>query len=248
MPPTTRLLYYDLGMAADDDGVVEAYSVMAQTKATEDDLRVLISKGYIRLLNEDLVAQIMDWKENNLIRKDRYKPSIYAELLNTYDNQMETICQPSDNQMTPQDKIRQDKISKVKIDNSTSVSYIVDEWNKLASIGIKPITKMASGTKRYESLVARLNQYGEKEIINAIEKIKHSDFLQGKTGKGFLITFDWFVKPNNFPKVLEGQYDTRKVAETKPKQPKQNRFHNAEGRAYTDEFFDELESRLTGVM
>lgn len=33
-------------MNADDDGVVEAYSVMNLVKANEDDLRVLIGKDY----------------------------------------------------------------------------------------------------------------------------------------------------------------------------------------------------------
>lgn len=81
MPPTTRLLYYDLGMAADDDGVVEAFSVMRTTGANEDDLRVLATKGFVRVLNEELVTYITDWSRNNLIRQDRYHPSIYKELL-----------------------------------------------------------------------------------------------------------------------------------------------------------------------
>lgn len=58
MPSTSRLLYYDLGMQADDDGVVEAFSVMRTTGATEDDLRVLASKGFVRVLNDDLVTYI----------------------------------------------------------------------------------------------------------------------------------------------------------------------------------------------
>ena len=45
MPQTSRLLYYDLGMAADDDGVVEAFTVIRITGAAEDDLRVLASRG-----------------------------------------------------------------------------------------------------------------------------------------------------------------------------------------------------------
>lgn len=81
MPSSCRLLYYDLGMQADDDGVVEAWSVMRMTGATEDDLRVLVAKGFVRVLNEDLVTYIMDWKRNNLIKKDRYQPSLYKDLL-----------------------------------------------------------------------------------------------------------------------------------------------------------------------
>lgn len=81
MPSTVRLLYYDLGMAADDDGVVEAFAVMRMSNASEDDLRVLAAKGFVKILNEDLVSWITDWKSNNYIQKDRYTPSIYAKLL-----------------------------------------------------------------------------------------------------------------------------------------------------------------------
>ena len=81
MPSTSRLLYYDLGMQADDDGVVEAFSVMRTTGATEDDLRVLASKGFVSVLNDDLVTYITDWGRNNYIQKDRYHPSIYKEIL-----------------------------------------------------------------------------------------------------------------------------------------------------------------------
>lgn len=81
MPQTSRLLYYDLGMAADDDGIVEAFTVIRTTGAAEDDLRVLASKGFVTVLNEDLVAYITDWKQNNFIRPDRYHPSIHAGLL-----------------------------------------------------------------------------------------------------------------------------------------------------------------------
>lgn len=81
MPPSARLLYYDLGMKADDDGFVEAFMVMRATGAVEDDLRVLAAKGFIKIINEDMLSWITDWNENNFIRNDRYHPSIYHELL-----------------------------------------------------------------------------------------------------------------------------------------------------------------------
>ena len=56
-------------------------------------------------------------------------------------------------------------------------------------------------------LRARVNEYGVDEVLKAIEKVRNSDFLKGS--RDFIITFDWFVKPNNFPKVLEGNYDNR---------------------------------------
>lgn len=117
MPPTSRLLYYDLGMAADDDGVVEAFSVMRTTGANEDDLRVLASKGFVNVLNEDLVTYIADWNTNNQLRKDRYRPSVYHELLVRLNdgNQMETDWQPSGNQMETQVSVGKDSIGKESV-------------------------------------------------------------------------------------------------------------------------------------
>ena len=57
---------------------------------------------------------------------------------------------------------------------------------------------------------ARLREYGKDAVLEAIENIKTSDFLQGKVKNDWTITFDWFVLPSNFPKVLEGNYNRRK--------------------------------------
>lgn len=81
MPPSARLLYYDLGMKADDDGFVEAFAVMRSTGAAEDDLRVLAAKGFVKVINEDWLTWITDWNENNHIRGDRKHDSIYHDLL-----------------------------------------------------------------------------------------------------------------------------------------------------------------------
>lgn len=107
MPQTSRLLYYDLGMAADDDGVVEAFTVLRTTGAAEDDLRVLAAKGFITVLNEDLVSYITDWRINNQLRKDRYRQSVYAELLAKLadGNQPEPLWQPDGNQRETQASI-----------------------------------------------------------------------------------------------------------------------------------------------
>ena len=109
MPATSRLLYYDLGMAADDDGCVEAFSVMRMTGATEDDLRVLASKGFIKVLNADLVSYILDWNTNNQIRKDRYIEGMYKHLIDACcdvllqdGDEVATKWQPNGNQMAPQ--------------------------------------------------------------------------------------------------------------------------------------------------
>jgi len=81
MPIDSQVLYFHLIVRADDDGIVEAYTLMRLTGSTEDNLKVLVAKGFIKILNDDLVTFITDWTEHNLIRADRKIDSIYKNLL-----------------------------------------------------------------------------------------------------------------------------------------------------------------------
>ena len=122
MPPTSRLLYYDLGMQADDDGVVEAFSVMRTTGATEDDLKVLASKGFVTVMNEDLVTHITDWSKNNYIQTDRYRPSIYKELLVKMNDvsTADTGCIHDVSILDTQDRLSKDRLGKGKGNEGTA--------------------------------------------------------------------------------------------------------------------------------
>jgi len=86
------------------------------------------------------------------------------------------------------------------------VRRIVQAWN---SLGLQQLVKVTSESKRGSMLRARVNEYGVDTVLSAIEKIRNSSFLKGQNRDGWMITFEWFVKPNNFPKVLEGNYDDR---------------------------------------
>lgn len=134
MGTSARLLYYDLGMYADDDGVVEAFSVMRMTGASEDDLRVLHAKGFIRVLNEDLVTLINDWNTNNLIKKDRYQESVYKELLLQIQDgsNMEPTWNPTGTQPEPQVKLSKESISKDSIRESKRVAR--PKYGKYANV------------------------------------------------------------------------------------------------------------------
>lgn len=234
MPVSTQNLYFHLGMHADDDGIVEAYPIMCMIGATEDDLKVLVNKEFVTVLNSDYVTFLNDWLENNNIRADRKVDSIYSDLLlkvlpdvdikesrkSSFERKKE-ICQTNDSQQTensqPNDGLGKDRLGKVsigkdRIDNnivskdtirSTDVQRTMDTWNHL---GISQVTKLNPNTKRYKMLKARIKEYGIEKVIEAIESINHSSFLKGQNNKAWMITFDWFVMPNNFIKVLDGNY------------------------------------------
>lgn len=100
---------------------------------------------------------------------------------------------------------------------SLDVKEVAEAWNDLQGLGIKPVSKMSASSTRYKALSARIREHGKDKVLEAIENIKASNFLQGMNNKGWVITFDWFVKPNNFVKVLDGNYNNRVTREQEKK-------------------------------
>lgn len=90
---------------------------------------------------------------------------------------------------------------------SKDIEAIINKWNQLNLQQLRSINK---STNRHKMLRARISEYGIDDVFKAIENIKRSTFLQGQNKKGWTITFDWLVRPNNFPKVLEGNYTDKK--------------------------------------
>ncbi len=72
----------------------------------------------------------------------------------------------------------------------------------------KRIPKIAKMTERRTSAIhARVSEYGSEAIATVIAKAAASVFLNGGGAKQFVATFDWIFLPNNFPKILEGNFD-----------------------------------------
>lgn len=156
------------------------------------------------------------------------------------DKQVTGNRQASDKQATTIEERKKER-RKEYIDTDVSimqhsVSAIIDAWNQLEPYGIKMIYRINQGSKRYTSLTELINQFGEEKVIDGIDKVKASEFLQGKTDARFSLNFDWFIRPDNFEKVLEGKY-----AEKFRKQTRNN--NNFERRRYD---MDDLESKLLG--
>lgn len=79
MPVTSRLLYYDLAMRADDDGFVNApKKIMRMIGASQDDLSILVLRKFIIPFDNGIVV-IKHWRIHNYIRKDTYNETRYIE-------------------------------------------------------------------------------------------------------------------------------------------------------------------------
>ncbi|MCQ2016326.1 DNA replication protein [Clostridium butyricum] len=127
--------------------------------------------------------------------------------------------------------------------NNDYLEKVMRKWNLLGISNISCIKNT-----RQKLLKARIKEHGTDNVINAIGNIEKSSFLKGQNDRGWVITFDWFVKPNNFIKVLEGNYDDNNGSSGEnfirgSSSSKKLSFNNFPQRQYN---YDELEKKLLG--
>src|SRR5690606_41722299 len=69
--------------------------------------------------------------------------------------------------------------------------------------------------KRKSSISARIKDYKPDDVIVFFESVfntvNQSDFLTGKNKEGWTADFDRILNPNNFIKIIEGKYSSRKL-------------------------------------
>lgn len=86
---------------------------------------------------------------------------------------------------------------------------ILEYFNqRMESKAIPCVVKL--GGRRKDFLLARLKEYGSDSVRKAIDNAAESMFLNGGNSRGFIASFEWIFRPNNFPKVLEGNYANAK--------------------------------------
>lgn len=201
MPVTTQALYFHFGMRADDDGFVASPKKIAKiANCTNDDLRILISKGYV-IPFESGVVVITDWKTNNSIRCDRYKKTRYQEefaQLEQHDGaygkvnvsgmdmscvqdgyQMETKCQPSGvqdgYQMETQVRLGKDRLGKDSIDIGVCGQAELDDT--------QTHTKKKKTTRFVPPTVEEVKQYCEENNY----KLDAQYFVDFYESKGWMV-------------------------------------------------------------
>lgn len=128
----------------------------------------------------------------------------------------------TDNQYPIEDKGREEEKEKREEERKSSVGnqlattrqpkeespiqVLVEAWN---NSGFRRIERMSPSSTRYKMANRRIEEYGIDKVLEALYRADKSDFLHGKSDRGWEMDFDWFVKPSNFQKVLEGNYDNR---------------------------------------
>ena len=188
MPLSSRLLYYELGMRADDDGFVDNWKkILMFTGLKEDDMKVLANKQFI-IPFESGVIVIRHWRMNNYLQNDRTKPTIYQEELkkldidnnNVYELYTECIHSIDKNRIDKNriDNIIDTKKEKSKYGEFENVLLTEEEYHKLEESNLLPYIEklssyIASKGKKYKSHYATILTWSRKDD-KQIDNKKHA--------------------------------------------------------------------------
>ena len=99
-------------------------------------------------------------------------------------------------------------VPKGTVCRTKDVRHVIDEWNKT---DFRKIERISPDSQRGSMTRKRINDYGVEKVVEAIHRANESKFLKGFNSKGWSADYSWFIRPENFQKVLEGNYDDREI-------------------------------------
>lgn len=191
MPLEVQALYFHLIQDTDDDGVVEAFPVIRMIGASEDSLRLLQAKEFIRPLNDEMVYFVMDFHEQNTVRPDRKVNSVHIDLLRKTFPEIELVepkrradrpkkplndnGQPKDNQRTTKGRqnISQSKLSKDNISQSKANQEEAAEaaaQNPIFEKLKEAFGEMSVGGRVVEEVEDLLETHGQALVLLALDE------------------------------------------------------------------------------
>lgn len=132
MPATTQLLYFHLGLRADDDGFLNnVKSIMRTCGGTDDDLKILIAKKFLIPFESGIVV-IKHWKMHNKIPKDRYKETKFLDekaLLILDDCNSYTLCTQDVYNLDTQVRLGKVRLGEVRVVEGSAIGYKENDGN-----------------------------------------------------------------------------------------------------------------------
>lgn len=142
MSLSAQALYFHLNMGADDEGFVDnVKKIQRSIGASNDDLKILIGKGFL-IPFESGVVVIRHWRIHNYIQADRFQATIYQdekEQLEFDKSKIASIkpldqCIQNVSKMDTQVRLGEDSLDKDRLDKVNNLYSGEDEKKSLSQI------------------------------------------------------------------------------------------------------------------
>lgn len=199
MPITSRLLYYDLNIRADDDGFVASpKKIQRMIGCSDDDMKMLIAKKFI-IPFENGICVIRHWRVHNYIQKDRYTPTMYKYEKNMLESEngvyyiseqhMDTKCIQDGSNMDTQVRLGKDRLvlNKDNIVQSKDKNEIKEQIEKLWKL--YPFKKGKATAVKKIANILKVYSFDEIKLcieryIQYVEDRRKTDFKELKYQNG----------------------------------------------------------------
>lgn len=200
MPLSTQALYFHLNMGADDEGFIDrARTIQRTIGASEDDMKILIAKGFLIPFDTGVVV-IRHWRIHNYIQSDRFQSTIYQDekARLEYDQSKvanlnnEKKCIQNVSISEPQVRLGEDRLDKVRLntysadsneshDDAIPYKEIVEHLNNICGKGY---TYTGKSTRKL--IRARWNDGFRLEDFKKVIDTKSRDWLKNKDMNKYL--------------------------------------------------------------
>lgn len=131
LPLDAQLLYFHLGMQADDDGLLNSTRRLMRLLGMEQDvLRILSDMGFVLCFPSGVVA-IRHWRVNNKLRRDRHTATQFQEEWKwlTVSNDVYEYRKEDDNQVTTQSREGEEREGEASAWEESAVPWSAEEWS-----------------------------------------------------------------------------------------------------------------------
>lgn len=97
----------------------------------------------------------------------------------------------------------------------TPTDFVVAVYKELCEGKFNALKTLSDTRKGHCNALCQ--KFSKEDIREGFSKASISPFLNGANPNGWKATFDWLILPNNFTKVLEGNYDEKTPVKQMPK-------------------------------
>jgi hypothetical protein len=220
-----RLLFVGMISNADDEGRLKGSAkylkmvVFPSDPSSIDDLIKLRAEVIREKLATHYAYNNNEYLELPTFIKHQYMTKRYPSSIpspQSVNCQLITDTQPFNNQL-----FHNDNDIGIGIDNGNGV-YRPDKKIKATKVILQEIVDLYNSICVALPKVQRITETRKHQIINRFDEnpdieifkkvfnaVNSSDFLSQKTDRKFSCGFDWIIKPSNFIKILEGNYDNQ---------------------------------------
>lgn len=233
LPLKSQALYFHLGMQGDDDGfVANPRAIIRSIGCTARDLKPLEAAGYV-ISFPSKVLVITDWKANNNLRNDRYKPTAFqnelAQLEETTNKRYIMACSgiPSGNRMATNGI---PAVNQVTTQHSIAEHNLERSGKKAATTAARTDSDLAEIVQHFQRVIGELPPSAFDKLqrwreVYPAEIIRAAFDEAAESGHRSWKYVDGILKGWQADGVRTlGDVEARREARKKPEQPQERKF------------------------